>query len=214
MPDPLPRAVHVDDLDRVELAHGWWRPVRRPFGITAFGVNAYTADEDGDALVEPHDEASAGSGRHEELYVVVAGAAVFTVGDERLEAPVGTLVFVPPGVHRAAVAAAARTTVVVVGGRPGAGLPVSPFEYWYAAAPAYEAGDFDRAIEIASEGLREWPDHPRLHYALACYHARAGRAEEAIEHLTTAAAQDPRAIEQARDDADFDAIRDAPGFPR
>jgi mannose-6-phosphate isomerase-like protein (cupin superfamily) len=214
MPDSQPRTMHVDDLDRVELAHGWWRPVRRPFGITAFGVNAYTADEDGDALIEPHDEASPGSGRHEELYVVVAGAAVFTVGDERIDAPVGTLVFVPPGVQRAATAAAPNTTVVVVGGRPGEGLPVSPFEYWYAAAPAYEAGDFDRAIEIVSEGLREWPDHPRINYALACYHARAGRADEAIEHLTAAAAQDERAIEHAREDSDFDAVRDDPRFPR
>ena len=196
-PDPQPRAVHVDALDRVPLAHGFWRPVRRPFGITAFGVNAYSADGAGDALIEPHDEASPGSGRHEELYLVVAGVASFVVGEERMHAPAGTLVFVPPGVHREATAAAPDTTVVVVGGRPGDGLPVSPFEYWYAAGPAYDAGDFDRAIEILSEGLEEWPEHPRVHYNLACFHARAGHRDEAIHHLRFAAERDPVVLEFA-----------------
>src|SRR4051794_6056954 len=105
MTAPVARSMHVDALDRVPLAHGYWRPVRRPFGITAFGVNAYSADGAGDALIEPHDEASPGSGRHEELYLVVAGVAAFTVGEERIHAPTGTLVFVPPGVHREASAA-------------------------------------------------------------------------------------------------------------
>ena len=213
-PDPQPRAVHVDALDRVPLAHGFWRPVRRPFGITAFGVNAYSADGAGDALIEPHDEASPGSGRHEELYLVVAGVASFLVGEERMHAPAGTLVFVPPGVHREATAAAPDTTVVVVGGRPGDGLPVSPFEYWYAAGPAYDAGDFDGAIEILSEALEEWPEHPRVHYNLACFHARAGHRDEAIRHLRFAAERDPVVLEFAAGDEDLDAIRDDPEFPR
>jgi tetratricopeptide (TPR) repeat protein len=213
MTDPRPHAVHLDALDRVRLAHGFWRPVRRPFGITGFGVNAYSADAEGDDLIEPHDELSPGAGGHEELYLVMTGAATFTVGEETIEAPAGTLVFVPPGTRRAAVAAAARTTVVVVGGQPGAALPVSPFEYWYAAEPAYEAGDWARAIEIASEALDEWPEHPRIHYALACYHARAGERDLALHHLRFAAERDEHALDHAARDADFDAIRDDPDFP-
>jgi tetratricopeptide (TPR) repeat protein len=208
------RVAHLDDLDRVPLAHGWWRPVRRPFGITGFAVNAYSAAADGDALIEPHDETTPGAGGHEELYVVVAGAAAFTVAEERIEAPPGTLVFVPPGTRRSAVAAARDTTVVVVGGRPGAGLPVSPFEYWYAAVPAYEAGDWERAIAIVSEGFADWPDHPRIHYQLACFHARAGHRAEALEHLRAAAERDPAALEYAAGDDDLASIRDDPGFPR
>ena len=88
--------------------------------------------------------------------------------------------FVPPGVHREATAGAAPTTVVVVGGRPGAALPVSPFEYWYAAEPAYQAGDFDEAVAIAREGLADYPDHPHLNYQLACYEARAGNTDAAL----------------------------------
>ena len=211
---PAARTVHLDDLDRIPLAHGVWRPVRRALGITGFGVNAYTADSAGDDVIEPHDERSAGAGGHEELYLVAAGAAAFTVDDERIEAPAGTLVFVPPGVRRQAVATAPATTVLVIGGRPGAGLPVSPFEYWYAAIPASEAGDLERAIEILAEGLREHPDHPRIHYHLAGLHARAGHREQALDHLRTAAAGDPTALEHAATDADLDAIRDDPAFPR
>jgi mannose-6-phosphate isomerase-like protein (cupin superfamily) len=214
MTGPDPRAIHLDDLDRIPLAHGFWRPVRRPFGITAFGVNAYSADGAGDDLIEPHDEASPGSGRHEELYLVAAGTATFTVGDEEIDAPAGTLVFVPPGVHRQATAAAANTTVVVIGGRPGAGLPVSPFEYWYAAVPAYEAGDWAHAIEIVSEALDEWPDHPRIHYQLACFHARAGDREQALHHLRFSAERDRAALEYAATDPDFDGLRDDPDFPK
>jgi len=207
-------ALHLDELDRIPLAHGSWRPVRRPFGITGFGVNAYSAAEAGDSLIEPHDEMSAGAGGHEELYLVATGAAAFTVGEETVDAPAGTLVFVPPGVHREATAAAADTTVIVIGGRPGAGLPVSPFEYWYAAIPAADAGDWDRAIEIVSEGLAEWPDHARIHYNLACLHARAGHRDEALHHLRFAAERDPIVLEYAASDEDLDAIRDDPEFPR
>jgi tetratricopeptide (TPR) repeat protein len=211
---PPARTIHLDDLDRIPLEHGFWRPVRRPFGITAFGVNAYTADAAGDPLIEPHDEDSPGSGRHEELYLVAQGAAAFTVGEERVDAPAGTLVFVPPGVHRAATAAAADTTVFVIGGRPRAGLPVSPFEYWYAAIPFYESGDYDQAIEILAEGLGEWPEHPRVHYILACFHAKAGHRDDALSHLRFAIEREPDALRFAAEEEDFDGLRDDPEFPR
>jgi tetratricopeptide (TPR) repeat protein len=53
-------------------------PIRAPFGIAAFGVNAYEADA-GNAVIEEHDELGTGAGRHEELYVVLRGHARFTV---------------------------------------------------------------------------------------------------------------------------------------
>ena len=56
-----------------------WSPGRRRFGITAFGINAYTAAEAGQDVVEEHTETTLG---HEELYTVVAGHATFTLGDE------------------------------------------------------------------------------------------------------------------------------------
>jgi tetratricopeptide (TPR) repeat protein len=209
------RVARVDDLEAIEAAGGLFRPIRRRLGVRAFGINAYTGRSAGDRVIERHTETGGGAGRHEELYLVLSGRAAFTVDGEEIDAPAGTLVFVPDlESERAAVAREPDTTVVVVGAPAGSPLPISPFEYWFPAEPAYRAGDYERAIAIASEGLREWPDHGSLHYNLACYHALAGHREEALEHLRTAVAREPRAAGWAAGDADLDSIRDDPGFPR
>jgi tetratricopeptide (TPR) repeat protein len=211
------RSFHVaqlDELDRVAVAGTLWRPVRRTLGVTGFGINAYTAAAAGDEVIEPHDETSPGAGHEEEMYMVVTGEAVFEIGGERVDAPTGTLILVPVGIHREAKAAAPETTVLVIGGPPGAALPPSPFEYWYAAEPAYDRGDYDEALAIASEGLEHYPGHPTLNYQLACFEALAGRSDEALARMRIAADANPDVIEWAADDADLDSIRDDPRFPR
>jgi tetratricopeptide (TPR) repeat protein len=210
------RVARLDDLERIGAAGVQYRPIRRRLGVRAFGVNAYTAERAGEQVIERHDEVSGGGpGRQEELYMVVAGHAEFTVAGETVDAPAGTLVFVSDvAAERGAVARADGTTVVVVGGPADAPIPTSPFEYWFAAEPAYRAGQYDRAAEIASEGLAEWPEHATLHYQLACYRALAGRREQALEHLAIAVRNEPEAAGWAADDADLDSIRDDPAFPR
>jgi uncharacterized cupin superfamily protein len=210
---PQPAAVRLADVERIRVGELTWLPLRRALGTTGFGVNGYAAAEPGGELIEPHDETSSGSAGHEELYIVASGRARFVVGDEEIDAPAGTLVVVPIGVHRSAVASEADTVVLVIGGQPGAVGPRSAFEYWYAAQPAYDAGDYERALAIASEGLADWPDHPMLHYQLACYSSLAGRGDKAIEHLRVALAGDPRVPGWAKDDADLDPIRARPDFP-
>jgi hypothetical protein len=208
------RVVHMDELERIEAAGVVYMPIRRRLDVHAFGINAYTAANAGDQVIERHNETGAGAGAHEELYLVISGRAEFTVAGEAVDAPAGTLVFVPDlASERAAIAREPETTVLVIGAPAAAPLPTSPFEYWFAAEPAYRSGDYDGAVAIASEGLREWPDHAQLNYQLACYHALAGRSVEALEHLATAVAGDPRTVAWAADDADFDSIRDDPAFP-
>jgi tetratricopeptide (TPR) repeat protein len=202
------RVTDIDQLERIPLDAGIWRPIRRTLGVTGFGINAYSADDAGAELIEPHDETSPGAGGDEELYLVLSGHATFSVDEEVVDAPAGTMLLIEVETRRSAVAAEAGTTVLVVGGKPGTGLPVSPFEYWYAAIPAYEAGDYARAYDIASEGLRDWPDHGTLHYALACYRALDGRRAEALEHLRIAFERDPRTREWAGDEADLGSLRE------
>jgi mannose-6-phosphate isomerase-like protein (cupin superfamily) len=204
------QVVDLDSLERVRLEEGIWRPVRRALGVTAFGINAYSADEVGDPLIEDHDETSPGAGRHQELYLVARGQARFEVAGERVDAGEGTMVLVEPGVRRRAIAASPGATVIVIGGRPGSAMPPSPFEYWYAAIPAHEAGEHRRAYEIAAEGLEHYPDHGTLHYALACEAALAGDRRRALDHLRTAFANDPRTREWARTEPDLDGLRDDP----
>jgi tetratricopeptide (TPR) repeat protein len=207
------RVAHLDDLERIEVAGGQYRPIRRPLGVRAFGINAYTAERAGDQVVEHHHEGE-GSGRQEELYMVVTGHAEFTVAGETVDAPAGTMVFIPDlEAKRGAVARADDTTVVVVGGPADRPLPTSPFEYWFAAEAPYKAGDYDRAVEVASAGLAEWPGSAQLNYQLACFHALAGRHEKALEHLAIALANEPRVAGWAADDSDLDSIRDDPAFP-
>ena len=110
-----------------------WKPLRHHFGVRAFGVNAWVATEDGQELVEEHDELDEvegdGSGGHEELYAITAGRAVFTIGGERVDAPAGTLVFIrDPALVRSAVAEEAGTTVLAVGGWPGRAFEPSEWE--------------------------------------------------------------------------------------
>jgi len=205
------RVARIDEVEPVAVAGGLYHPLRRALGVRAFGINAYSARRAGDQLIETHDETGVGSGGQEEAYVIVAGRAMFTVGDEEIDAPVGTVVFVPDvTVKRSAVATEHGTTALVVGGPADRQLPVSPFEFWFVAEAPYEQGDYKRAIEIASEGLEQWPDHGQLNYWVACYHALDGDADAAFEHLAKACAADVRAQEWAREDRDFDSIRDDP----
>jgi mannose-6-phosphate isomerase-like protein (cupin superfamily) len=199
--------AHIDDLDRIALEDGIvYRPIRRPLGVTGFGANAYTAERPGEHVIEPHDETSPGSAKHEELYVVLTGRAAFKVGDEQVDAPAGTLVLVPPGTHREATASEPDTSVLVIGGAPGAAGPITPFEYWYAAKPACDAGDYDTAYAIAAEGLEDHPRHGALNYQLACYAALGGRPGDARRHLEIAYQEDPRTREWAKTDEDLRSI--------
>jgi tetratricopeptide (TPR) repeat protein len=202
----------LDDLDRIELPDGFvWRPIRRHFGIRAFGVNAYTAREVGGPVVEEHSESELG---HEEIYLVLRGRALFTVDGNEHELSAGQLVFVrDPLLKRGATALDAETAVLALGGKPGEPYTASAWEAMFAAVPAAEEERWDDAIAIHDEALAEQPEHPALLYNLACMEARGGRRLDALLHLQRAVELDPKWREYARKDSDFDSIRREPGFP-
>jgi hypothetical protein len=128
---PRFRTTTLDDIEEIAVVDGTlrWKPIRRTLGIRAFGTNAYAADA-GQLVVEEHDERSGtGPGGHEELYVVVRGHARFTIDGEDLDAPAGTLVFLPePEARRVATALEDGTIVMAVGGRVGEAYEVSEWE--------------------------------------------------------------------------------------
>jgi len=200
------KTIRIQEVDGIPVFGTLvWKPVRRTLGITAFGINAYTAAGAGDEVVEEHTETQLG---HEEVYVVVQGHATFTVDGEEVDAPAGTIIYLDdPAQKRHAVAVAAGTTVLAIGGVPGT-HEVSPWELFFPALPAMNAGDWDTARTILHEGLAV-KDHPALHYNLACVEARAGNPELALEELAKSA---PHHRSQAADDPDFESIRDDPRF--
>jgi tetratricopeptide (TPR) repeat protein len=212
------RVVRLDDVEEIRVDGGTlrWKPLRRTLGIRAFGMNAYAA-EAGEPVVEEHDEVgSAGSGGHEEVYLVAAGAARFVVGGEAFDAPAGTLVFLPdPGERRGAVALEDGTIVVAVGGEPGAAYEVSPWEYYFAAEGPAARGDYASAVEVVAEALPQHEGNPNVHYSLACFLARDGRLDEAMAHLLRAFDAAPEKIARwAADDEDLASLRGREGFPR
>jgi mannose-6-phosphate isomerase-like protein (cupin superfamily) len=201
----------LDELERLPVDQEGlvWRPVRRHFGIQAFGANAYTAEKAGDRVVEEHAETQ---NQHEELYFVAAGRAAFTVGGDEVDAPAGTFVYVPPLTRRGAVALEAGTTIVVVGGRAGVPFAVSGWESAFAAYAYQRLGDPDRALATMQEAVDRDPGAWQGQYHLACLHMLAGKTDEGLAHLRRAVEMEPQAADWARDDEDFAAVRDDPRF--
>jgi len=204
------KTLRLDGIDGVPVFGTLvWKPVRKTLGVTAFGINAYTAGNAGDEVVEEHTEEQLG---HEEIYVVVDGHATFTVDGEAIDAPAGTLVYLDdPAQKRHAVAKEAGTTVLAIGGVPGK-HETSAWEYWFPALPLIRAGDYDAARRMLEGALQE-KDGPVMHYQLACLEALAGNRERALTELAVAIEGGERFRTYAASDEDFASIRDDPRFP-
>lgn len=201
-----------DQLESIPVAEGLvWHPIRRRFGVSAFGINAYTAEHVGELVVETHTEEQLG---HEEVYIVVNGRARFKLNDDVLDAPAGTMVFIrDPAIEREAIAEEPGTLVLAVGGKPGAPYETSAWETVFYAIPAVRDERWDEAIALYEEALAERPEHVPLLYNLARTESLAGRPDEALQHLQQAVALEPDRAANALTDTDFAAIRDLPGFP-
>lgn len=188
--------------------------VRIHFGIEAFGVNAWTADEAGKAIIGEHDEVSGDdAGRHQELYVVINGRAAFTVDGEEFSAPAGTFVFVrDPAAKRKAVAEEAETTVLAIGAKAGEAFTPSK---WERSAPAFgyfATKEYDKALEVLSGALEEYPGDAGILFNVACAESLLGRSDDAIGHLRQSIETEERFREIAKSDTDFDSIREDSRF--
>jgi quercetin dioxygenase-like cupin family protein len=200
--------AHVDELEELPINQGEfvWRPVRKRFGISAFGTNAYTARA-GQRVLEEHTEQDG----HEEMYVVLRGRATFTLGDDEVDAPAGTLVFARPGTKRGAIAAEDDTAVLAVGAKPGEVFEPSAWEDIFATFSYAEKGDVDRARELISAAVERRPDEWQGHYNAACFEVLYGDKEKGIAYLQRAHELNPeRVSEAAAGDSDFDAVREDP----
>ncbi len=206
-------SLRLDDVEPIPVVDGalLWKPIRRTLGIEAFGINAYAAPKAGDDVVEAHTEESLG---HEEVYVVLSGRATFTLGDETLDAPAGTLVFVrDPTIRRHARAEEGGTSVLAIGGPRNAAYEPSAWEDYFAAERHRVAGDYDAYLAELQEAAAKRPDHPATLYNLACAEALVGRSDDAVAHLARALELKPEWAEMAAKDDDFASIRGLPGSP-
>jgi hypothetical protein len=203
------KRLSLDDVEGIPVFGSLvWKPVRKTLGVTAFGINAYTAAHAGDEVVEEHTEEQLG---HEEIYAVVSGHATFTVDGEEVDAPAGTLVYLDDVKQkRSAVAKEPNTTVLAIGGKPGV-HEISAWEYFFPAMPHIAAGDYAAARAVLEEALTETDAAP-VHYQLACVEALDGNMGRALDELEVAVTAADRFRAHAAKDDDFASIRDDPRF--
>jgi hypothetical protein len=202
--------TRLEEIDEVDDGRAPMRPVRHHLGITAFGVNAWTGREAGDRIINEHDEDEPDG--DEELYIVMSGRALFELDGERVPAPAGTLVMARPGVRRSAVAEEPQTTIVALGGTPGKAYEPDGWEIWAPLNALCRAGEYAQAADRGRLLADAHPEYPGLFYNLACCESLAGRAKDATEDLRRAIDISGRFREYAREDSDFDPIREDQRF--
>lgn len=198
--------TRIADLERAD----GWSPIRLSLDVRAFGINAWTAHEAGVSVISEHHERPSG---HEELYLVTAGHAAFTVEGEHVDAPAGTIVFVrDPAATRGAVAREPGTTVLSVGGEPGEAYRPRPWETNRDVFALLDSGRHADAKRLLTEALDRYDDRSTLFYNLACAEAGLGETDAALEHLRTAVGERPSLADNARSDSDLEPLRDDPRF--
>ena len=186
--------------------------VRRTLDITAFGVQAFSAPSGG-VVVNEHDEVLLTEAGQQELYIVMSGAATFEIDGETVDAPAGSLVHVQPAAKRKATATEDGTTILVVGATPGKAYEPAPEEMGQAFA-AYNAGDYELALEKQLIVVEKQPENPVAHFNVGCFAARAGHADQAIEALERAIAINDGVKELIATDEDLDSLRQDERFQK
>src|SRR5262245_25218294 len=187
--------------------------LRRDLDVNSFGVNAFYQAQSGARVIGEHDELGPGASGHEELYVVVRGAARFVVDGEEVDAPSGTALFVRnTGAKRSARATEDDTTVLVIGGRPGEAFKPGPGESITEFYRLYRSEDYEGALAVLREALDEHPGNALILYNIACMESRLGRPEEAFEPLGESFDKWPAYKELAVDDDDLASIRNDERF--
>ena len=203
------RAYELAQIAELEGADGW-SPIRLRLDVRAFGINAWTAHEAGAAVIPDHHERPSG---HEELYLVTAGHATFTLEGEQVDAPVGTIVFVrDPAATRGAVARDPGTTVLAVGAKPGAAYRPRAWETNRDVFALLGSGHHAEAKRLLLDAIDRYEDRSSVLYNLACAEAQLGETDAALEHLRAAVDERASLADDARQDADFEPIRDDPRF--
>ena len=105
-------AYSIASLDELGEGYGF-RKIRKPLGVTAFGVNALVFPPGYDGPAHYHDQ-------QDELYFVHRGTATFLIGEEEHEVGEGGLVHVESTTPRAVSNRSDDDLILfIVGGKDG-----------------------------------------------------------------------------------------------
>jgi tetratricopeptide (TPR) repeat protein len=129
-----------------------------------------------------------------------------------VDAPAGTFVFSPTGVKRTAFAEEAGTTIIALDGTPGKAYEPRGWELWTPLVPLYEAGEYAQVADRLRVLVEAAPQYALLFYNLACCESLTGKITDALEHLRHAIEMTEQFRGFAKNESDFDPIRDEPMF--
>ena len=115
---------------------------------------------------------------------------------------------------RTAFAEEPETTVLAVGATAGKAYEDHGWELWFPLHEMFQAGDYEGVIAKGRESIEANPQYGMPLYNLACAESLGGHPQDAIRHLGMAIERWDGARDLAREDNDFDAIRDERSFPR
>ena len=77
----------------------------------------------------------------------------------------------------------------------------------------YRDEQYSKAAEVVRKALKSHPESARLHYNLACFDSKAGADVATVaEHLARAIELYPGFKDFAREDADFEPVRNDPAI--
>jgi uncharacterized Ntn-hydrolase superfamily protein len=82
------------------------------------------------------------------------------------------------------------------------------YQELFASYELYEAGEYERAIELLEPVAGRRPDDAMVLYNLACFESLAGRREAAVAHVQRTLELDSSMQTMVDADSDFDPIRD------
>jgi hypothetical protein len=85
-------------------------------------------------------------------------------------------------------------------------------ELWEPVRPLYEAGKYAEAAALGGNLIEAHPGLAFLRYQVACCESLAGQTGPAIERLREAIDRWDGCREMAKQDSDFDPVRDEPAF--
>jgi tetratricopeptide (TPR) repeat protein len=90
--------------------------------------------------------------------------------------------------------------------------PKTADEWVYAATVAQNSGDEAAALRHLQRALSEDPRHDLAHYMMAVASVQRNEVALAVEHLRRAVSLNPENRSRARQDQDFDPLRDDAGY--
>jgi hypothetical protein len=141
----------------------------------------------------------------------VQGRVTFTVADETLDAPAGTLIHVPDGVVREAVAEEPHSIVLAVGGTRGEAFTPHGWDEVVVAFAKARRGDLAGARAMLEALIARQPGEWQGPYNAACFEALTGDADRAFAALEQAVALDAAAVRSfAPGDSDLATLHDDP----